>query len=241
MQTQDIDICLSPETIHLFDLKGKIVVVTDIFRATSTMVTALAHGIERVIPVTNLEEVADLEGEHYIKAAERGGKKVDGFEYGNSPFDYMGKETDGKTLIMTTTNGTKALNLSQEADEVLIGAFLNLEATVEYLKSKNKSIIIFCAGWKGKFSLEDTLYAGALAEHFYTENTNSDSAFSAIHLYKTAQKEGLLEFIKNANHYRRLTGFNNQKDVEFCMQLNQYDLVGKMEGNQINSVSLGIV
>ena len=95
---QSIDVCLSPETIHLFDLKGKIVVVTDIFRATSTMTTALAHGIESIIPVSKLEDCEQYQGAEYIKAAERGGQKVEGFDFGNSPFDYVSSETKGKTL-----------------------------------------------------------------------------------------------------------------------------------------------
>jgi len=232
-----IDVCLSPEAIHLFNLKGKIVVVTDIFRATSTMTTALANGVKSVIPVSNLEDCNQFEGEKYIKAAERGGKIVEGFEFGNSPFDYMNEKIKGKTLIMTTTNGTKALNLSKEADAVLIGSFLNLTSTVNYLKAQNKDIIVFCAGWKGRYSLEDSLYAGAVVNCLLDSfEMDSDSAFSTGLMFKQAEEEGLLKFASNANHFKRLSSFSNHKDIEFCMKFDVYDLVGKMEGDNIIKV-----
>ncbi len=231
----NVDICLTPKTIDLFDLTGKVVVVVDIFRATSTMTAALSNGVAKVIPVSDLDHCNSFQGNEYIKAAERGGKKVEGFHYGNSPFDYEGEDVKGKTLVMTTTNGTKALNLSKDADQVLIGSFLNASSTLNYLKKVGKDVLIFCAGWKGRFSLEDTLYAGYLAELLLGAGFehNSDSVFVSIGMSNSAKIQGWEDYSANAAHYRRLNSFRNHEDIKFCMKMDQYDLVAGLVDDSI--------
>ena len=122
-----IDVCLSPALLHLHQLEESIVVVIDILRATSTMCTAFQYGAVKVIPVETVEESRVYRDKGYLAGAERNGKKVEGFSFGNSPFDLMSDNIKGKEVVMTTTNGTRAIMLSKNAFKVVIGAFLNLE------------------------------------------------------------------------------------------------------------------
>ncbi|MEQ9302757.1 MAG: 2-phosphosulfolactate phosphatase, partial [Marinoscillum sp.] len=155
-----VEVCLTPDLIKQYTLEGKIVVVVDIFRATSCMVTGLAYGVKSIVPVATVDDCFEMGKKGLITAGERGGKKIDGFEIGNSPFDYMQEKFKGQTIAVTTTNGTKALLASLQAEEILIGAFLNLRAIANYISSSTKDVVIHCAGWKGTVNTEDTLFAG---------------------------------------------------------------------------------
>ena len=123
-----LDVCLSPELIQLFDIKEKVVVIIDILRATSTICNILNNGAKEVIPVSDLEQAKKYLMNGYIVGAERGGKTIDGFSFGNSPFDYPSEVVKNKSVVLTTSNGTKALHLSRDANQILIGSFLNLNA-----------------------------------------------------------------------------------------------------------------
>ncbi|RDC63542.1 2-phosphosulfolactate phosphatase [Adhaeribacter pallidiroseus] len=228
-----LDVCFTPELIHLYALKGRVVVVVDILRATSTMVTGLAHGLEKIIPVSTLAECQQLAKHGYLTAAERDGKKADGFDLGNSPFSYMEDLVKGKTLAMTTTNGTHAIRLSEAADQVVAGAFLNVSSVAAYLTTQQKDVLVVCAGWKGKFNLEDTLFAGALAHklqgNFEFEN---DATLAAAHLYAAAQND-LMEYLSKASHVQRLQNLHIIKDIAFCLQQDVYEVVPVLEGNYL--------
>ena len=231
-----IDICFTPEVVNLFDFKDKNVVVIDIFRATTTMVTGLANGLANIIPVSQLEEcVAYPETSNVIKAAERGGQKVEGFTFGNSPFDYIDNpDAKDKTLIMTTTNGTRAIDLSREASNVLIGSFLNISAVCDFLVEDGKDVVMFCAGWKGRYNLEDSLFAGAVIHRLQKLfSSDSDGVLSACLLYEKAKFEGFQKFLKNSSHYKRLSGFNNHKDIEFALELDVYNVLPILKGNEL--------
>jgi 2-phosphosulfolactate phosphatase len=210
---KSLEICFSPELIHLHDLEGKIVVVVDIFRATSTMVTALANGVKSIKPVEDLESCRLLADHDYIIAGERNGQLAVGFELGNSPLSYLEGAYEGKRIAMTTTNGTVAIERSKKrAEEVLIGAFLNLQATATYLDQKNRPVLIFCAGWKGKFNLEDSLYAGALASMLQFPY-DCDGTLAMETLYKQV-KDDLVDFLKKASHAKRLQNYNIEEDID---------------------------
>lgn len=220
-----IEICLTPELIHQFTLEGKVVVVVDIFRATSCMVTGLAHGIEAIYPVGSVAECFALGEKGMITAGERGGQKIEGFVIGNSPFEYMKEELQGQSVAVTTTNGTKALLASLEADEILIGAFLNISALTSYLSDLHKDVVIHCAGWKGTVNLEDTLFAGALVDELKSSHqTDGDPAILAHHLYK-ANQNNLLSIAKSSSHARRLESFGIEQDITFCMDHSLYSVV----------------
>ena len=221
----NIEVCYTPDLIHQFDLKEKVVVVIDVLRATSCMVAGLNSGVERIKPVASIEECIELGGKGYIMAGERGGKKVDEFDMGNSPFEYMSTLPKGKKVATTTTNGTKAIELSKEADQVLIGAFLNLKAVVAELQKQNKDIVLFCAGWKGRYNLEDSLFAGAVCEGLIKSATFSDDAtLSALYLYRAMGKD-LHYSISRSNHAARLSKFGIMKDIEYCSRIDEFSSV----------------
>lgn len=230
---KNLDVCLSPELIHLYDLSGKIVVVVDILRATSCMTTGLACGVTSIRPVATLEECSDLKAEGYFTAAERGGQKVASFDIGNSPFSYMEDRFKGKKIAVTTTNGTLSITKSKSADEVLIGSFLNLSAVAKYLKTQDQDVIILCAGWQGRVNLEDTLFAGALVEKLESTYTIAcDAAQAALVLYKAAESD-LDNFLSASSHVQRLRKFNIEKDITFCLTIDEYDVIPVLRGNEL--------
>jgi len=218
-----IEVCLTPAMIHLFDPKGKIVVVTDIFRASSSMVSGLARGIKKIKPVAKVAESVIWHEKGFLRAGERNGVKVEGFDLGNSPFEFMDEQYSNKSIVMTTTNGTKAIHVAEAADEILIGAFLNLAAVGEYLQHNNsKDVLIICAGWKNHFSMEDTLFAGALATLLLADyEIEGDASLAAITLYEAA-KSDLYAYLQNAGHAKRLSGLNFEKDIRFCLECNRF-------------------
>ncbi|MEO1050843.1 MAG: 2-phosphosulfolactate phosphatase [Bacteroidota bacterium] len=231
---KSIDVCLSPELVHLYNVNDKVVVVVDILRATSCMVAGIANGVESITPFANLEACRAMKEQGYFIAGERNGQKVEGFDIGNSPYSYMADELKGQRVAVTTTNGTVAIEKSKEAIQVIIGAFLNLSAVVNYLKSQENDVLILCAGWKGKVNLEDTLYAGALAEQLQGDfQYDCDAPLAAQAIYNQA-KDDLLGFLANSSHVNRLKRLNIQKDIEFCLEPDQFeDIPVLVEGKLI--------
>lgn len=234
-----IDVCLSPELLHLYDLQQRVVVVVDILRATSCITAGIACGIKSIIPVASLDECKKLQRQGMVAGAERDGKKAEGFDLGNSPFDYMDDRLRGKTVAMTTTNGTQAIEGAKNAYQIVIGSFLNLSTLVNFLSTQERDLLVLCAGWKGKFNLEDTLFAGALVEnlleHFESED---DAALAAGKLYLLA-KSDLLTFISNSSHVNRLKRLNIEKDLEFCLKPDQFEVIPILQNGQL--IKLDIV
>lgn len=220
-----VDVCLTPDLIQQHDLTGKIVVVVDILRATSCMVAGLGSGVKSIKPFAKLDDCFKMREKGYLIAGERNGKKVEGFDLGNSPFGYMCKEAKGRKVATTTTNGTVAIEKSLSADKVIIGAFLNIDAVANYLNNQDRSVIIHCAGWKGKVNMEDTLFAGALfnklEKHFSAE---CDSPLIAQATYNH-MKSDILGMIKQSSHAKRLNRLDVQRDIEYCLKINEFDIV----------------
>ncbi len=220
-----IDVCLTPELLHLYNVEDKVVVVVDILRATSCMTTALAYGVESITPVATLEECKAWQQQGMLAAAERNGEKVAGFDLGNSPYDYMDASLRGRSVAMTTTNGTLAISRSQQAKKLIIGSFLNLSAVVAFLRGQEEDILLVCAGWKGKFNLEDTLFAGAVADRLTARFTAAcDSTLAAVSLYHMA-KNNLMDFLAHSSHVQRLAGLGIQKDIAFCLTPDQFEVI----------------
>src|ERR1700754_1048257 len=171
-----LEVCLTPALIPLFKVEDHIVVVIDIFRATTSICYGIDNGAEAIIPVSQVEECLAYQEIHpeYLLAAERNGEVVSGFDFGNSPFSYTKEKVNGKTIVLTTTNGTHALHLSRSAKRVIIGSFLNLTAVCNWLKTQNENILLVCAGWKNNFNLEDTLFSGAVVEQLKHLNFQPD-------------------------------------------------------------------
>src|SRR5688572_33297600 len=192
-----IDVCLSPDLMHLYDVRDKTVVVIDILRATSCMTTAFAHGINSITPFAKLEDCIAMKATGYFTAGERDGKKVDGFDLGNSPFEYMDEKLKGQKIAFTTTNGTQAIAKSIGAKEIVIGSFLNLSALANHIRQGNDDVLIVCAGWKGRFNLEDTLFAGALIDSVKDHiELECDAPQASLQIYQQA-KSNMFEFIEN--------------------------------------------
>ncbi|CCH51498.1 2-phosphosulfolactate phosphatase [Fibrisoma limi BUZ 3] len=235
---KQIDVCLTPELLHLHAMDNTIVIVADVFRATSCMVTAFAYGVDSIIPVATIDECQLWQERGYLAAAERNARKVDGFELDNSPFTYMQEMIRGEKVAMTTTNGTYAITRSRAAVKVLVGSFLNLEAIARYLRSEPYDVLVLCAGWKGKVNLEDTLFAGALVDrlksHFMTAE---DSALMAWRLYQQG-KDNLLSYLANSSHIRRLQRLGIQRDITYCLQHDLYDVIPVLRGNSLVSMEL---
>jgi 2-phosphosulfolactate phosphatase len=230
-----IDVCLSPDLMHLYKVEDRTVVVVDVLRATSCMTTALAHGIKAIIPVASLQEALALKSDDVYTAGERDGKKVDGFDLGNSPFEYMNENLRGKTIGFTTTNGTQAIVKSLGAREIVIGSFLNLSAVAAHLRKSPGNILVVCAGWKGKVNLEDTIYAGAIVERLKNEfQAECDAPLAAASLYNTA-KDNLLGFLKNSSHVKRLQRLGIEKDIAFCLTPDTYPIVPTLKDGRLTA------
>lgn len=231
---KQLDVCLTPDLLHLHNLNNSIVVVADIFRATSCMVTALAYGVKSITPVASVEECKFLQDKGFIAAAERDARKVEGFDLDNSPFSYMNERLIGSQIAMTTTNGTLSISKAKaSAVKVMIGSFLNLGALVNQLKSEQYDILVLCAGWKGRPNLEDTLFAGALADALKDQfMLPEDGTLMAQRLYLQS-KDNLLASVSNSSHVRRLQRLGIQKDISYCLQTDLYDVVPVLRGTTL--------
>jgi 2-phosphosulfolactate phosphatase len=213
---------VSPALLKLYDISDSIVVIIDVLRATSTIATAIYNGAEAVIPVDSVANCIQIGKQlNAITAGERDGKVAAGLQYGNSPFEYPASFIKGKTLVLTTTNGTKLLHMALElgAAEIITGAFANIDAVCNYLIHKKKPVLLACAAWKDRVNIEDSLFAGAVVKrirpHF---EINCDSSQMVEALYQLAEHD-LFDFLKakEASHYKRLTAFGLEKDIRHCL------------------------
>ena len=221
-----LETCLSPALIDQHELEGKTVVVIDVFRATTTIVTALEAGIAEVKPVEHLQEAFALAQHDFLPAAERDGNVADGFFYGNSPLQYrQDLNLKGKRLALTTTNGTRCVMWSHSAEEIVAGALRNRSAVARYLLATGRDAVLFCAGWKDRPNLEDTLLAGALTEalaaHFAC---GDDATWSALAVWEAARGD-LRNWARRTSHYKRLVDKGMREDVMHCLELDNSQVV----------------
>jgi 2-phosphosulfolactate phosphatase len=232
---KNLEVCLTPALLPLFNIEGSIVVVIDIFRATSSICYGIENGADAIIPVAEVEECAAYreKGLDYLLAAERDGKVVDGFDFGNSPFSYTKEKVGGKTVVLTTTNGTHALHMSIKAKRIVIGSFLNLTSLCNWLKLQHEDILLVCAGWKNNFNLEDTLFAGAVAEQLKTETYQwDDAAIAANDLYQQA-KDNLNGYLKKTSHSERLKQLGIEQDIAFCLNVDITTAIPVLDGDKL--------
>ncbi len=215
---------LSPKLLNLYNLTNSIVVIIDVFRATSTITTALYNGAIKVIPVEAVDKCISIGNTtpNSITAGERDGKIIEGLSHGNSPTEYPKSFIEGKTLVLTTTNGTKLLHMALQngAAEIVIGSFLNLNNICNYLIQQNKDVYLGCSAWKDRFNLEDTLFAGAVIHTIKNHFTiHCDASLMAEEMY-ALHKNDMLSFIKNTTHWHRLASYGLEKDLEYCVTEN---------------------
>lgn len=229
-----IEVCLTPALLNLYDIRNSIVVVIDVLRATSSITYGINNGAEAIIPVSTVEECQAYKGNDYLLAAERNGEVVQGFDFGNSPFSYATEKVSGKTVVLTTTNGTKALQMAnQTAHQVIVGSFLNLTAVCNYLRQNDKSVLLLCAGWKDNFNLEDTLFAGAVVNQLRADFEHCcDGSVAAEDLYLLAQSD-LRGYLKKSSHNHRLVKLNIEEDVKFCLQEDICQAIPVLKDNKL--------
>lgn len=227
-----IDLTLTANQTIPVTLTDKTAIVIDVLRATSTIVTALAHGCHAIIPVTTtqeaLQKAATANQKKTLLGGEGHGNIPPGFHLGNSPREYAPSIVTGKTIIFTTTNGTKAITNSRPAQQILISSLLNAQATAYYALEAKRDLQIICAGTRGKFSLEDTLAAGLIIRHIIQKSIPhphlSDLARMAYHLYITYHNH-LLYPLQNSTNGRNLTKLGFRHDIRYCAQVDKYQLV----------------
>lgn len=230
-----VDACFSPKLYPVYEDKESIVVIIDVLRATSAICTAFHHGAEKIIPVATVDEARKYKESGMMAGAERDAIKVDGFEFGNSPFDYMGPEVAGKTIALTTTNGTQAIDVSRNAYKVVIGAFTNISALCDWLVSQNRNVLLLCSGWKNRFNLEDSLFAGAVTTELVKRNRNfklGDGCLALKYLFQIAEKTPA-RFLSRASHKERLSRLGLKDDIRYCLQKDMTDVIPVLEGDAL--------
>jgi len=230
-----IEVCFSPGEYHLYEADFQLVVVLDVLRATSAICTAMEHGVKEIIPVASVEEARQLQSEGYLAAAERGGQIVDGFDMGNSPFSYMDPALKGKSVVLTTTNGTKAINMAKDKETVVIGSLNNLDALCHWLTRQRRDILVLGSGWKDKFNLEDTICAGAIADKCLKSGrffADEDSTVAAKFIYRSA-RDNMFAFLKASSHRRRLRKLNLNEDVKYCLTPNNCSAIPVLENGSL--------
>ncbi len=233
MQKRNLEVCLTPALLHLHDFTNSIVVVIDIFRATSSICYGIENGAESIIPVATIEACESYRNSDFLLAAERNGEVVDGFDFGNSPFSYTEDKVSGKTIVLTTTNGTHAINMSRGAHKIVIGSFLNLAALCDWLKTQPNDILLLCSGWKDKVNLEDTLFAGGVVHCLREENYALDDAgIASEDLYNLA-KDDLNTYLKKTSHSERLKKLGIEEDIKFCLNLNITKEIPVLDGDRL--------
>lgn len=212
---------LSPALLHLYDLSNSVVVIIDVFRATSTIASALYNGAKCVIPVDSVPKAIEISKKiGGIAAGERDGMIAEGLQHGNSPMEYPRSFIENKTLVLTTTNGTRLLQmaLDNNADTIIAGSFPNLSTVCDFLLSKQKNVVLGCAGWKDRFNLEDTLFAGAVInriEKYFTVHCDSSRMAETMYI---SQKDTMMEYAPRLTHYHRLVErFGLIEDIKFCL------------------------
>ena len=208
------------------EVRGKVAVVIDTLRATSTIITAMANGCSQVLPVEEVEQAmerkASMPESSTILGGERNALKVSGFDLGNSPLEYTAEVVSGKTLILTTSNGTQAISKAREASILYLGAMINGVTAASALLRAEKDVVLLCAGTHGYYSSDDILTAGYILYRLHRFGSNieielDDLGRAAMELYERA-KDDLNAALKPSTHYQRLVEAGMEKDLEYCLK-----------------------
>jgi 2-phosphosulfolactate phosphatase len=248
MPTRQVSVHLTPHLVEPACLRGCIAVAIDVLRATTTIVHALAAGCVSVRPCAEIEEAKALAASFpqgsALLAGERGGKPLEGFELTNSPRECTTKRCKDKTLVLTTTNGTRAILRASAAERVLIAAFVNFSAVCEQLEPDARPVHILCAGSAGEPCVEDTLLAGALVD-FFCEAMDVHLNDSARLAWDCFENNGrvLLGTLQISEAGKRLTKDGNAADVSVCAEVDRFAIVPELRRDpcRIEVASAGIV
>jgi 2-phosphosulfolactate phosphatase len=234
--TYSVEVCFSPRLFeYRLTQENFIVVLTDILRATTSICAAFENGVESIIPVADLEEARRMKEKGYLVASEQDGKKLDFADFGNSAFNFTREAIAGRTLVYCTTNGTRALDMARDAATIAIGAFTNITALTEWLRRQEKHVVILCSGWKGKFCLEDSLFAGALAAKLLADprfGSVCDSVAAATDLWHLAEAD-LAGYLEKAAHRHRLKRLGLDDVLPYSLTPDTTDVVPVFDGERI--------
>lgn len=214
-----IEICFSPALYPAYHNPEAVVVVVDIFRATTTMVTAFSNGVSSIRPVASVEEAEAYKRQGWLVGAERNVKRCAFADFGNSPFDYPAEKVAGRDIVFTTTNGTKAITCAKDAFRVVTGAFINLSAIARYCAAQKRDVVVLCSGWNDKVNVEDTVFGGALADFLIRESgygIASDAVRIALDMW-ISHHRSLLAYLMETDHYARLVKNQLQDSVSYCL------------------------
>lgn len=240
MEKRKLETCFSPALFEPELLHDPIVVIIDILRASSSICTAFANGASRIIPVGTVGEARAHKENGFMVAAERDGYVLDFADFGNSPYNFTKEMVEGRTIVYSTTNGTGIIKLASSASCIVIGSFLNLSSLVKWLTAKDKNVLIFCAGWKNRFNLEDTICAGAIAERLMSTSlyyTICDSTHAAIDLWLLARND-VMGYIEKAAQRSRLREKGLDDCLEFCLSCDFTDVIPVLRNGVLETVDL---
>jgi len=233
-----VEVCFSPKLYEHKLTNGKFTtVVVDILRATTSICAAFDHGVRQIIPVSGLDEARSMKEQGYFVACERNGEVMDFADIGNSASDFIRDDLKGKVVVFSTTNGTKTINMASDATEVLIGSFVNFQSLTEYLINKGENVVVFCAAWKSLFNLEDSVFAGAIAEKLLDSGfiTFCDSALGAIDMWEKA-KPDLKAYLAKSSHRNRLKHLVSDEDFTYTVTLNSTIVIPRLSGDSLELV-----
>ncbi|MBM4339038.1 MAG: 2-phosphosulfolactate phosphatase [Deltaproteobacteria bacterium] len=237
-----IDIQFLPVPPDPLALSRKTAVVIDVLRATSVIVHAISRGALEVVPVETVEEafeeVKDFPQGSTLLGGERGSKKIEGFDLGNSPREYTAEKVRGKRLILTTTNGTKAFHSVSSGREVIAGSFFNISAMTQFCLDRNQNVLIYPSGDGGRFSLEDTVCGGMLIDRMIKTEGDAialtDAAYSAHILYQRFEANLIGAFYASI-HGKDLVAKGFEADLVYCAQVDIIDIVPTFRDGVIRS------
>jgi 2-phosphosulfolactate phosphatase len=219
MSLRKLETCFSPALYLEDDYVNSIVVVIDILRSTSSICTAFANGTTAIIPVADISIAKEYKSKGYLVAAERDGFVLDFADFGNSPFNFTKEKVEGKTIVYSTTNGTGIIDSASSSYMTVVGSFLNISALTKWLIKQDRNILLFCAGYKNKFNIEDSIFAGALAEKLTEINKYSnicDSTLAAIDLWSLARND-IRGYIEKTEQRTRLREKKIDDSIDYCL------------------------
>lgn len=225
-----IDICFSPALYPVYHSSDAVVVVVDVFRATTTMAAAFNNGVHSIRPVATVEEAQAYKEKGWLVGAERNVKRCDFADFGNSPFDYSPEKVAGRDVVFTTTNGTKAITVARSAYRIVTGAFVNLQAVADYCVRHRRDVVVLCSGWNDKVNVEDTLFGGALTDVLLQTGlyeTGSDAALIALDMWRQ-NRDRLMDYLEPTDHMARLKANYLEDAVPYCLTLNQVNRVPEL-------------
>jgi 2-phosphosulfolactate phosphatase len=238
----NVEVFLTSATVEETDVKGRTVVVIDVLRACSTIVTALANGARAVLPVADMAEAgriaSNLDRSVYRLGGEREGTIIEGYDLGNSPNEYTREAVEGRDVILNTTNGTVALTRARAAEELLVGCFLNAERVLTRIKEAERDVSVICAGQQNRISLEDTLCAGLLLYRLWDgeePDVTTDTAHVAFSQYVRDRRD-VAQALRRSDNARRLAALGAEEDVRYCMDVDALPLLPRFADSRLTPV-----